>query len=288
MNKLEYDNLYKFLVSLGIVLIVLPFAALFYFYNSNPILISQTEYDLLSTYTIQLINSRNKLFSTFIKVFPWVAAAFVLLGIVSLVYGIIKWFDVQKKLDKKLDAESTKKTLEELTANEEEVSEKIKKETEEIVLINESGSLTSEITENTKRPQIKALEKYYEIEDRCFNYFTVKYSKKFDFKRNIRIGNTYYDFVGVSNKDDCDLIFEIKYCRQAAGMSPRLYKTFDGIYDMGLKYQIVAHRNFKCIVVVVTPKEHLPRLENIVDTYCKAHRDNASKIEIKCMAEESL
>ena len=57
---------------------------------------------------------------------------------------------------------------------------------------------------------------------------------------------------------------------------------------MGLKYQTVAHRNFKCIVVVVTPKEYLPRLENIVDTYCKAHRDNASRIEIKCMAEESL
>lgn len=288
MNKLEYDNLYKFLVSLGIVLIVLPFAALFYFYNSNPILISQTEYDSLSSYTLQLINSRNELLSTFIKVFPWVAVVFILLGFVSLVYGIIKWFGVQKKLDKKLDAESTKKTLDELKADDKEVNEKIMKETEEISNSNENASPTWEISENVKHPQIKAMEKYYKIEDKCFNYFTAKHSKAFDFKRNIRIGNIYYDFIGVSNKDSCDLIFEIKYYRQAAGISPRLYKTFNEIYDMGLKYQTVAHRNFKCIVVVVTPKEHLPRLENIVDTYCKAHRDNASKIEIKCMSEESL
>lgn len=288
MSKLEYDNLHKFLVSFGIILIILPFAALFYFYNSSPILISQTEYDSLSAYTLELINSKNEILSIFTKVFPWIAIAFIFLGIASLIYGIIKWFGVQKKLDKKLDAESTKNTLNELKASDKEINDKIKKEVEEVENTNNSTLQTSENSKFTKHSQIQAIGKYYEIEDKCFNYFTTKYSKTFDFKRNIRIGNTYYDFVGVSNKDDCDFIFEIKYCRQAAGMSPRLYKTFNEIYDMGLKYQTVAHRNFKCIVVVVTPKEHLPRLENIVDTYCKAHRDNASRIEIKCMAEESL
>ena len=39
---------------------------------------------------------------------------------------------------------------------------------------------------------------------------------------------------------------------------------------------------------MVTPKEELPRLENIVETYCKVHKESASRIEIKCMAEESL
>ena len=33
MDKLQYDNLYKFLVSLGIVLIVLPVAALVFLFN---------------------------------------------------------------------------------------------------------------------------------------------------------------------------------------------------------------------------------------------------------------
>lgn len=63
---------------------------------------------------------------------------------------------------------------------------------------------------------------------------------------------------------------------------------FERIYDAGVNYETIAHRNYRCIVVIVTPKEELPRLENIVETYCKAHRGNASRIEIKCMAEESL
>lgn len=288
MSKLEYDNLYKFLVSFGIILIILPFAALFYFYNSSPILISQTEYDSLSAYTLELINSKNEILSIFTKVFPWIAIVFILLGIASLFYGIIKWFGVQKKLDKKLDAESTKNTLNELKASDKEISDKIKKEVEEVENANNSTLQTSKNSKSTKHSQEQAMDKYYEIENKCFNYFATKYSKDFDFKRNIRIGNTCYDFVGVSNRDNCDLIFEIKFYRQSAGMSPRLYKTFNEIYDMGLKYQTVAHRNFRCIVVVVTPKEQLPKLERIIDTYYNAYRDNANKIEIKCMAEESL
>lgn len=287
MNKLEYDNLYKFLVSLGIVLIVLPLAALIYFYNASPILISQLEFESLSQHSLQMINNRNELLSTFVKIFPWFAGASLLFGLILIICGIIKWFGVQKKLDKKLDFETTKKTLDELQVSEEDVNEKIKKESEEATNNSES-TFPSSNTDTPKNSKLKAMEKYYEIEEQCFNYFTIKYSKKFDFKQNIRIGNIYYDFIGVSKNDDTDLIFEIKYCRQAPGMSPLLYKTFDRMYDMGLKYQTVAHRNFKCIVVVVTPKEHLPRLENIVDTYCKAHSDNASRIEIKCMAEESL
>lgn len=39
MDKLQYDSLYKFLVSLGIILIALPIAALVYLLNSEPILI---------------------------------------------------------------------------------------------------------------------------------------------------------------------------------------------------------------------------------------------------------
>ena len=51
MDKLQYDSLYKFLVSLGIILIALPIAALVYLLNSEPILISQSDFDALSEYS---------------------------------------------------------------------------------------------------------------------------------------------------------------------------------------------------------------------------------------------
>lgn len=286
MNKLEYDNLYKFLVSLGIILIALPLIALIYFYNANPILISQVEYDSLSKFSLQMIDNRNYLLSIFVKIFPWFTVIFILSGIVLIVCGIIKWFGVQKKLDKKLDAEITKKTLDELQATKEEVNEKIKKETVEYIQNNFETLVNN--NHGNKYPQGKTYEKALEIEQLCFDFCVCKYSKNYDFKQNIRIGETYYDFIGVSKNDDVDLVVEVKYFRRAASISHCIYNTFEKMYEAGLRYQKVVHRDFKCIVIMVTPKEELPRLENIVETYRKVHIENASRIDIKCMAEESL
>lgn len=62
MDKLQYDSLYKFFVSLGLVLIILPFATMVYLFNVEPVLISQVEYDLLSGYSLSMIENRNSLY----------------------------------------------------------------------------------------------------------------------------------------------------------------------------------------------------------------------------------
>ena len=106
MDKLQYDNLYKFLVSLGIVLIVLPVAALVFLFNMEPILISQADYDLLSEFSLQMIANRNELTSYFISIFPWFAGSLICVGVGVLLIGICNWVGLQKNLDKKLDAET--------------------------------------------------------------------------------------------------------------------------------------------------------------------------------------
>ena len=128
MDKLQYDNLYKFLVSLGIVLIVLPVAALVFLFNMEPILISQADYDLLSDFSLQMIATRNKLTSYFISIFPWVAGILTCIGIVVLLIGIFKWVGLQKNLDKKLDAEAAIQTLNLLKMGSAEVAAKIEDE----------------------------------------------------------------------------------------------------------------------------------------------------------------
>ena len=77
-------------------------------------------------------------------------------------------------------------------------------------------------------------------------------------------------------------------CSTAAGIARRLYDFLDNFYDAGINYETIAHRNFRCIAVLVTTKDQLPRLEANIETYSQAHRENASKIEIKCFAEEAL
>lgn len=51
--------------------------------------------------------------------------------------------------------------------------------------------------------------------------------------------------IGVSANDEPDLIFELKYCRQAAGMSPMLYKTFRKymIWDSNIKPSLIVISN---------------------------------------------
>lgn len=58
MDKLQYDSLYKFLVSLGVVLIALPIAAFVFIANSATLIISQAEYESLSEYSIQDLEQR--------------------------------------------------------------------------------------------------------------------------------------------------------------------------------------------------------------------------------------
>ena len=48
MDKLQYDSLYKFLVSLGTVLIALPIAAFIFLANQSTLIISKMEYEILS------------------------------------------------------------------------------------------------------------------------------------------------------------------------------------------------------------------------------------------------
>ena len=74
MDKLQYDSFYKFLVSLGLILLALPFAALIFLFYVDPILISQVEYDALSEFSLQMIENRNELVSMAISVFPVVSA----------------------------------------------------------------------------------------------------------------------------------------------------------------------------------------------------------------------
>ena len=105
MEKLKYDSLYKFIVSIGIVIVILPFGFIFGILNKNDtVLVSQNEINQLTNtakeiiYLEQdykyLILSKPILFST-------ITMILFLIGSVIVIYGIIQWKDkVQKYEDK--------------------------------------------------------------------------------------------------------------------------------------------------------------------------------------------
>lgn len=285
MDKLQYDSLYKFLVSLGIILIALPIAALAYLINGDVVLISQTEFDALSEYSQQTIMYRESLTSYFANMFPWICVVFICCGVFLLCYGVYKWKAVQKNLDKKLDAEATMQALSLMEMSSEEIEDKVEAEVKEDV----STEVNGETTPTTVDAQLNRINKYKEIEDHCYNFFTARYARNYSFKRNVRMGNYIYDFIGVSQSDDKDLIVDVKYWEATSTVFGRLHNLSWRLFNAGANYRTIARRDCRLIAVIVTPKEQLARLESLVEGRIRqSNVENSPEIEIKCMAEEAL
>lgn len=70
MDKLQYDSFYKFLVSLGMLLITLPVLAFLYVLNMDCKLISQSDYDNLSQISIQRIQNNENLLDFTTTIMP--------------------------------------------------------------------------------------------------------------------------------------------------------------------------------------------------------------------------
>jgi len=284
MNNLEYDNIYKFFVSLGIVLMILPIAIAVFLYFAEPILISQTEYESLSDFSLNMIYQRNQLSNVVNVAFPWIAFVAFAAGLLFFIRGLHKWSSQQKVLDEKLkvEAEIQQKTLSQMSSA--EVFEKVVKEVKEDIVIETQNNQES----TTDDDHTSRIRKYYEIEDLCFSYFASKYRNKYIFKRNIRIGRFEYDFIGVSQKDNIDLIFEIKYYRDISAIKRQLSTLFSRLYASGINYESTVHRNFRCFAVIVTAKEQLSHLRSTIEDYRKTNYESTNGVEIMCISEEEL
>ena len=85
MDKLQYDSFYKFLVSLGMLLITLPVLAYLYILNTNYKLISQNDYDNLSEISIQRMNDNLKLLDFTTTIMPVVSILLIVTGLVLII-----------------------------------------------------------------------------------------------------------------------------------------------------------------------------------------------------------
>lgn len=91
MKKIEYGNVYKFLVSLGLFFVFSPFVGFYLFISRNDVLISQTDMAALSDYSLQSLERKNMYINFFIDVFPYIAGLLILSGLGAFSWGIYKW-----------------------------------------------------------------------------------------------------------------------------------------------------------------------------------------------------
>ena len=126
MDKLQYDSFYKFMVSAGVVLVAAPLVGLYYLLcNGNQILITQTEYESLSATSMQFVQQRDQTILHVLKALPWLLGGLILIGLVCLIYGGIKWHNIQKEIDEqtKLKTKEQRFNVDKLSAS--EIAEKV-------------------------------------------------------------------------------------------------------------------------------------------------------------------
>lgn len=250
MEKLNYDSLYKFIVSMGIVLISLPIVfMIMIFSNDKVVFVTQNEISQLSNIAQHIVyceqNYRN-IFLSNIMFLIIISIILILIGIALVIFGIVKWNNkIQRYEDRQRELSIKKDELQIKQLSKEEREEKIK---EDIVLENENNNVPPK---SNTIPRI-TIGEYLVMQ----NDIVKKISQVFDNYKTyeeVRIGNQKFDCIAISQKKyiQLDYIFEIKFFSSINAVSSRLKKFSEYLKNAKLSYYENTDRYAKTVLIIV-------------------------------------
>ncbi len=287
MNKLQYDSFYKFIVSVGIILITAPILGIYYYFTgSYDILITKQEFAELSDFSLQALNNRIAISKIISFIFPWVCFILIALGIFCVIYGCRNWHKIQTDLDEQthLDTEMKRINAKQLTPT--EVAERTINE-----ILEDSADETS--SHKNDNPQNIIVHSRYEAmvrglraENMFYEYICKKLNKHYDIKQNIRIGETEYDIVAISTKNDTDYIFEIKAWNNPISMA--LYRRILAQLKSATEnYKHLSNRKVLSKLIIVSQSTNVEAMKSqFANIKHKPNTDFDYQIEI--YSEEEL
>lgn len=276
MDKLQYDSFYKFLVSLGMLLITLPVLAFLYVLNMDCKLISQSDYDNLSQISIQRIQNNENLLDFTTTIMPVASIVLIITGLTLIIIGCCKWYSIQKELDEQIKSDTITKKI---NATQLSSSESVEKAANEIYAEqNASTNVSSD-----------RVVKYMQIEDKCYNYFSNKFSHRYLLKQNLRIGRFEYDIIALSKRTKNDLIFEIKYWTVNTITNNRLEHLISNVKSMCDNYKSITNHNCESVIVIVAPKEKIEKVKSACLNYFNNYKNSIlENVNFEFFAEEDL
>lgn len=271
MEKLQYDSFYKFLVSLGLVLIITPFIGVYYLLNySNENLLTVNKYTELSQKSFGIIEKKENILNLFLTLAPYIFIFTTILGIFLLIYGIIKWKNLQKEIDEQttIKTKVERTQLEKLTAN--EVLQKIESE--------------EEINTKDKKQIYNRIQDAIMAESFCFEYLSNQLSKDYIVEQNVRIDNSIFDIVALSKKNKNDLIYEIKYYREKPDLHKYKY-ILDRLKKLKEVYEKSMNKTCKATLLIIIPSSSYERITRYLKNYQNQVLNSNIKIEYLKISE---
>lgn len=277
MDKLQYDSFYKFLVSLGMLLITLPVLAFLYILNTDYELISQNDYDNLSEISIHRIQNNEQLLDFSTTVMPAVSVIFIVIGLILIIVGCYKWYSIQKELDEQIKSDTITKKI---NATQLSSSETVEKAANEI---------SAEQNTTTTTVSSERVVRYMQIEDKCYKYFSQILSRRYVLKQNLRIGRLEYDLVALSKRNNNDLIFEIKYWTVNKITDNRLEHLISNTRYLLENYKNISNHNCELVIVIIAPKENIEKIKERCLSHIANYKDTIlENVNFEFFAEDDL
>ncbi|WP_396600749.1 hypothetical protein [Algibacter sp. R77976] len=219
LNKVEFSDLYKFLTSVGLIIIASAFLIPWLFMKQEiGLLISETEYNELVKSSKKLTDNRIKLGLFITKAIPYISGILFALGIIISTIGIKKWKRKQDTVDEtdQLKLTELKAKINELdsTEIEQKAEEEVKKE---ISMTSTNSDKENEQTEIEEKPTIDIEElksNLIDMENLFFKKIVDFNSFVYEPKSNIKIDNQFEIDIMLKSLDIAkypDILIEVKY-----------------------------------------------------------------------------
>lgn len=246
--KFEFGDLYKFIVSLGVVLITLSIWAPWLFLKEPfDLFRPEIEINALSDVAKAVVIKRQYAVSFIVGFIPWFSSIGSIIGMIFIFLGLKNWQKNQRYLDEqtRLDVEIKKQSLRDATKDEIE-----EKETSEYVnlQIAESGKSESHIVSSFRS-------QYSRVEELVYSKLSKVYGNKFNVSHNKMVANVELDILlrGKSMLTK-DYIVEVKYIRRGFNFGWLREVYLKNLYAKSV-YSQVTNRLANTILLIVIDSE---------------------------------
>lgn len=285
MSKIEYDSLYKFIVSIGIALCTLSVLAIYFsLQESSVLLIHEDELAQLTDTARQAISAKQHLACMLAySVLPFSIISF-LIGVIIVVRGIVMWHSRQKVQDEKQDielqaaklelqkatpAEKNEKILREaLESANTDISEKTDDQLDETLSISEIKVEQNAVRKENEMPFAQFSKQYRQVEAVVIAKIEHQLSYTHDIQTDVKIEGLVFDAVAVSKGNSPDYIFEIKYLHSATSWNASKWSSvFLRMCQQEFAYLRKTERKVVPVLVIVTLQDQVKRIQAMAERY---------------------
>ncbi len=290
MDNIKYDSVYKFAVSLGVILLASPLFILYLIYTGDIPLISQTDYDALSDYSKGLLDVHLSINSFIFKNWLWLTIVVIVAAIALWFFGIPRWLKEDRERLNKKEIETTKTLINEDVVDNAAIESHINQREKEIESDNELDVGVECL--KVEYPYKYEVTSYKMARNLFFEYAIKDYlpNPNYSVQLDKKINNLYYDAIAISEKaDNPDIIYEFKWWHE--------YKNKNAIYSSAKRleisannYQAMTGRQCEKRLVIVTADEYYNILQDwLMETMLEWPNDSSKPIiNIQIVSEDSL